>query len=484
MFGMSRLFLVVLVVVGWCCVVGSFGVMSAGAVPIKLSQVVDGWLEFDTCDLTREELEDLATKLGRGYPNERENTIKIRWSIRNGDFYQSSVPATPVGGVPRPSPGTVQFVGVHDAVDGIADQVDFAHQQLLGGQDGLGLLVTAEGEKFDQRAAQRHGVLDEKITGARGDITGRVDVLQTQLEQLLRQTRKPVSRVIGTDQEGNRFVEDNPLKTQLNDPEWVVVDSRDGSLLILDAYNHRVLRVSGDGRRVTRVIGTDQEGSRFVEDNPLETQLNVPGWVVVDSRDGSLLITDQWNHRVLRVSGDGQRVTRVIGTDQQGSRLVEDSPSQTQLWGPWYVVVDSRDGSLLVTDRFNHRVLRVSGDGQRVTRVIGYDQPDRVVEPDKLVEDSPSQTRLNSPGLVVVDSRDGSLLIPDQLNNRVLRVSGDGRRVTRVIGTDQLGRRLVENNPLETQLHGSGWVVVDSRDGSLLITDQLNHRVLRVSGDL
>ena len=108
------------------------------------------------------------------------------------------------------------------------------------------------------------------------------------------------------------------------------------------------------------MIGTGQKGSRLVEDNPTQTQLHSPGWVVVDSRDGSLLIPDLWNHRVLRVSGDGSRVTRVIGTDWQGSRLVEDNPLQTQLKQPKCVVVDGRDGSLLITGRMNHQVLRVS----------------------------------------------------------------------------------------------------------------------------
>ena len=60
-----------------------------------------------------------------------------------------------------------------------------------------------------------------------------------------------------------------------------VASAPDGSVLIADTGNDRVLRVTGDGKRIEVVAGTGKMGSELVEDNPTRTQLKSPGGVVV-----------------------------------------------------------------------------------------------------------------------------------------------------------------------------------------------------------
>ena len=278
-----------------------------------------------------------------------------------------------------------------------------------------------------------------------------------------------VSVVAGIGQNGSKLVEGNPAQTQLHQPHGVAV-AGDGSVLIADTSNHRVLQVSGDGRRVSVVAGIGQNGSKLVEGNPAQTQLHQP-YAVAVAGDGSVLIADTSNHRVLRVSGDGRLVSVVVGTGQQGSKLVEGSPLATQFNAPYCVAV-AGDGSLLVTDSGNHRVLRVSGGGNRVSVFAGTGS--------KLVEDNPVATQVEYPVVVAV-AGDGSVLITGARKHRVLRVSSDGGQISVFAGTGQTGSKLVEGNPLATQLNGLRGIAI-AGDGSVLIADTWNNRVLRVSG--
>src|SRR5438132_630398 len=64
----------------------------------------------------------------------------------------------------------------------------------------------------------------------------------------------------------------NPRNTQLCRPHGLAVD-RDGSLLIADYCNHRVLAVSPDRRHVEVVVGGLGPGHQIDEDDPLKTHL-------------------------------------------------------------------------------------------------------------------------------------------------------------------------------------------------------------------
>ena len=498
----------------FCCIGwGGLFTQSSLGVGVRLSESVEGLSEeFDTKDVSRGVLRRVVQRLlvvsEQGDRSANANIVRINRAIAENDFLVVEENGERNRGiVSRVSRviGTDRrgFRLVRD--DPSRTQLD----QLVGGLivspiDGSVLVMQAHNvlrvsdgdRRVDRLAGRDHGtiggveddptrstfvrigsgVVDSSGSFLVSDCGGDQVVAVSGDGQRNRLILGGMPRLIAP-HEAARLVEDDPLRTRLKGPLGIAV-LLDGSVLVVDSGNHRVLRVSSDGRRVTRVIGTDQPGARLVEDDPTLTQLHDPNEIVVDSRDGSFLINEIGNHRVLRVSGDGRRVTRVIGTDQPGARLVENNPADTQLNVPTGIEVDDRDGSVLLSDRDNHRVLRVSGDGRRVTRVIGTDQPGA-----RLVENDPADTQLNLPTASVIDDRDGSLLITDYRNHRVLRVSGDGRRVTRVIGTDQPGARLVENNSADTQLNlPVGRVVVDYRNGSLLINDRHNYRVLRVSG--
>ena len=118
-----------------------------------------------------------------------------------------------------------------------------------------------------------------------------------------------------------------------------------GDCVIADKGNHRIQRcpAAAPGALCETVAGTGSEGSSSVEfNNPHDVALNT---------DGDYLVADRDNHRVQRcpAASPGGDCETVAG-GSQGSGL-------TELNGPCGIAIDV-DGSLLVADTYNHRLLR------------------------------------------------------------------------------------------------------------------------------
>ena len=380
----------------FCCF-GLAGVCPSVAVgvPVKLSQPVDGLGEFDTRHCSREVLLDLAVRLERDYGlAELANVTKIRNAIEQGDYHDSAGNGSNPGLAvvdPSKSPGSYGLDVYSAGLPWETGPQQEEGSPVLSAPTGLrssspvpssGLYPSAEG--FSQSYLQPDPTVQE----------------------VFRAPEPQVSVVAGSGGSGSTLVEDDPSATQLNLSEGVAVGG-DGSVVIADSSNHRVLRVSGDGRRVSVVAGTGEVGSALVEADPLVTQLSDPGGVAV-AGDGSVLIADTGNNRVLRVSADGREISVVVGI---GECIPSDS-SGTPLDGPTGIAVSPVDGAVLITDLGNHRVLRVSGDGRQVSVFVGTGTLG------SSLGGLFKRTQLNDPRGVAV-AGDGSVLIADTRNHRV-----------------------------------------------------------------
>lgn len=226
---------------------------------------------------------------------------------------------------------------------------------------------------------------------------------------------------------------------QLHYPGGVAIDGAD-NLYIADSYNHRVLKVTPNGQ-VSTILGTGLPGRG-------DTQLNFPRTLAVD-RAGTVYVADSYNHRVEKVALDGS-VSLVAGRGGQGAEL-------TQLSFPRGVAVDSA-GNVFVSDNYNHRVLKITVEG-----IITYAAGGRGQGSD------PSQ--LNFPFGIALD-REGALYIGDAYNARVQKVTPNGV-VTTADGAGGTGLR-------PDQLSNPVGVDVDAA-GNLYVSDTNNSRIQRVT---
>ncbi|MGW2492599.1 NHL domain-containing protein [Streptomyces sp. NPDC001606] len=276
-----------------------------------------------------------------------------------------------------------------------------------------------------------------------------------------------ISTVAGTGAAGFKGDGGPAAAAQLNYPREVAVDKA-GAVYIADTNNHRIRKVTADGK-ISTVAGTGAAGFRGDGGPATAAQLNLPLGVAVDST-GALYIAEYYNHRVRKVTADGV-ISTVAGTGAAGFRGDGGPAVSAQLNGPHGVVVDGA-GDLYIADQANHRIRKVTADGKigtvAGTGIAGFSG-----------DDGPAvSTKLNSPVGVAVDSA-GTLYICDYGNHRVRKVTADGKIGT-VAGTGTPGYGGEGGPAASAQMNGPRKVAVDCVD-TLYITDHLNNRIRKVT---
>ncbi len=128
----------------------------------------------------------------------------------------------------------------------------------------------------------------------------------------------------------------------------------DGTLYVADSRNHRIQYFSADGS----LLGTWGTFGDVNTGTAPDGAFNEP-WDVAIGPDGSVYVSDTWNHRVQKFTADGQFVTK-WGYFGQG-----EAPEA--LWGPRGLAVD-QDGRVYVMDTGNKRVVIFDADGNYITQ--------------------------------------------------------------------------------------------------------------------
>jgi len=179
----------------------------------------------------------------------------------------------------------------------------------------------------------------------------------------------------------------------LNAPRGIAAGLND-DFYVADSRNHRILHITSDGS-VLREWGSFADINSG--DAPPGT-FNEP-WGIAVGPDGSVYVTDTWNHRVQKFTRDG-RVIKTWG--QYGQPLPEIPESQNFFWGPRGIAVDSQ-GWVFVADTGNKRIVVFDANGNYLTEfgAGGFD-PGQFDEP-----------------VGVAVANDGTIFVTDTWNQRV-----------------------------------------------------------------
>ncbi len=130
--------------------------------------------------------------------------------------------------------------------------------------------------------------------------------------------------------------------------------AKDGTVYVADSRNHRVLHLDTQGN-VLDEWGTFADGA----DIPVaDGTLNEP-WGIAVGPDGSVYVTDTWNHRIEKFSAAGKFIT-AWGFFGQGE-------TADAFYGPRGLAVDAH-GRVYVTDTGNKRIVVFDSNGNFITQ--------------------------------------------------------------------------------------------------------------------
>ncbi len=223
----------------------------------------------------------------------------------------------------------------------------------------------------------------------------------------------------------------------------------DGSIYVADSRNHRIQHLSPTGE-VLQSWGSFADRSQGAA--PGGT-FNEP-WDIAVAQDGSVFVSDTWNHRIQKFTADGQFV-KEWGYFGQG-----EAPDA--FWGPRGLDIDPQ-GHLYVMDTGNNRVVIFDQEGNFISQFgeAGLDAG-----------------QFSEPVDLAIDPKNGNVFITDAWNLRIQEFtpSAGVEIFTPVASWDIAGwaGQSLDNKP---------YIAISPTTGNLLVTDPEMPRVLEFQQD-
>jgi predicted membrane-bound mannosyltransferase/sugar lactone lactonase YvrE len=290
------------------------------------------------------------------------------------------------------------------------------------------------------------------------------------------------------------FGSDRYPPSGLNAPR-AIANGLNGDLYVADSRNHRILHIGPDGSLL-------HEWGSFADiatGNAPQGTFNEP-WGVAVGPDGSVYVTDTWNHRVQKFTSDGKPI-KMWG--QYGQPLPDVPESKSSFWGPRGIAVD-KNGHVYVADTGNKRIVVFDSDGNYLTDFgsAGFD-PGQFDEPvgvavgndgvvyvtdtwnQRVQSFTPSGDGLTYLPLAQWDvnawfgqSLENKPFIAVDANNNVFITDPEGYRVIEFTSNGQFMRAWGDFGTGETEIGLAAGVDVDEQ-GNVWVTDAANNRILK-----
>lgn len=226
----------------------------------------------------------------------------------------------------------------------------------------------------------------------------------------------------------------------------VDVCAHDNGILVLDSEVCRVQHFTSLTEKAATIVPSPNGPPQKSVHNP--ESVKYPRSLLVRP-GGEVVICDTWSHRVLCYPEGATTPDVIAGKSNSSGSTAE------RLCFPSGIAFDGQ-GQLYVTDTNNHRVQCFRQGELTGTTVAG--SPEGVA--------GAGLGELNMPTGLCIDARDGSLLVADRLNSRVLRFPAGGAQQGEVI----LGAEQQLERP---------WGICQDADGAIYVSDERRSMVLK-----
>jgi hypothetical protein len=209
---------------------------------------------------------------------------------------------------------------------------------------------------------------------------------------------------------------DGPANVSLfNIPNGVALDSH-GNLFVADTQNSLVREVvAGLGEVVTIAGEAEQAGSASEEGNgpPMAS----PTAVAVGP-DNAVYVVEPYVSQLWRIEPSGDHARSLLAGDNSDFLTFRDGVGSQVRWRPQAALLFLGDGSLLVADNGNNRIRKVTLNGTGPGTVTTY-AGSGAISP--VLGSASSASLANPAGLAL--AADGSVLVSDGYNGQILRIT-------------------------------------------------------------
>eukprot|EP00900_Chrysochromulina_parva_P001813 jgi/Chrpa1/11632/Chrysochromulina_OHIO_Genome00021125-RA len=278
-----------------------------------------------------------------------------------------------------------------------------------------------------------------------------------------------VSTIAGSREGKGGFADGPAADARFNCPGSAAIDA-DGNIFVADEHNHCIRKVTPDG--TVRTLAGSREGKDGFADGPAaDARFNHPGSAAIDA-DGTIIVADKANHCIRKVSPDGT-VSTLAGS-REGKGGFADGPGADARFNlPGSAVIDA-DGTIIVADMFNHCIRKVSPDGT-VSTLAGSREGK-----DGFADGPGADARFYCPASVAIDA-DGNIIVADMANYCIRKVTPDGT-VSTLAGSRESECGFADGPAADARFHGPTSVVIDA-NGNIVVADWGNECIRKVTPD-
>ena len=271
-----------------------------------------------------------------------------------------------------------------------------------------------------------------------------------------------ISQIVGTGV--THFNGDQGLapETNLHLPFAVALSADEKYLYIVDRNHFRIRKLEFATQRITTVAGN---GHRFKEENPgkaLGALLNGPWGLEID-KSGNLIVADQSNHILRKVTPEGF-IFNFAGNGKPGESGDGKPAKAATLHKPTILVYDPHQ-NLYVAVR--------SGNGWRIRKINPQGQISWFAGNSKVGTEGDGEPAKNASFYVIADmaaDSAGNLYIADRANPFVRKIDRNGI-ITRIGGTDWA--------KLEGDIHPNG-IELDAKN-NIYVSDSGSSRIWKIN---
>ena len=254
-------------------------------------------------------------------------------------------------------------------------------------------------------------------------------------------------------------------EARFRNPEGLIMDSK-GNLIVADRANNRIKMITPEGQ-VSVVAGNGVAG--YLDGEASVAQFRNPYKVGIDMYD-NIYVADNGNQRVRKIAAGTGLVTTIAGSS---AGFLDGVGTAARFNGPIAIATDL-NGNIYVADNNNHAIRKIAPNGMVTTiggnGTAGYSDG---IWPN---------VRFSNPSGVAVDG-DGNILVADRKNNRIRKITLNTGIVTTIAGNgvkgsiDGNGLKSSFSEPFGISVDASGTMYIADLTSHMV-------RLMRPAGDV